>query len=153
MTDTRILCARFNSVYFSNQKVFTGFKSLITINTDNYAPPVQQVPQYAPQAAVYSDPRLIPQANAVSSSYPSYGAPPPIPAVPQYTIASAVQMAPCPPQDLKTQQLTGQQQMSVTIPPEVVPGSTMHVQAPNGALISVTVPNGVYPGQTIQVAY
>ncbi|CAM9717263.1 unnamed protein product [Chrysoparadoxa australica] len=42
--------------------------------------------------------------------------------------------------------------MHVIVPEGMYPGSSIHVQAPNGALIQVTIPAGVAPGTPIMVA-
>ena len=47
----------------------------------------------------------------------------------------------------------GQMLMSVAVPPNVVPGQQLTVQAPTGQQLMVAVPAGAVPGSTIQVAY
>ena len=43
--------------------------------------------------------------------------------------------------------------MSVTIPPDAMPGVVLHVQAPDGASITFTVPNGAMPGTVVEMQY
>jgi len=43
--------------------------------------------------------------------------------------------------------------LSVTLPPGVSPGDTIHVQAPSGALNAIQVPPGMGPGSSFTVEF
>lgn len=73
----------------------------------------------------------------------------PVQMQPQYVAAAQPGQV----QYAQAQPMQVQQQMQVTVPPGMGPGSMMSVAAPTGAVLQIQVPVGAAPGATFTIAY
>ncbi len=99
-------------------------------------------PQYAPQPVAYGQPQQPIQGQVYNPQYaqsPQYGQAPPPPQPYPVPVATAT---PLPSQ-------TGQ----YIVPPDVSPGSQVHVTTPNGSIVMLTIPKEATPGSVLQYNY